>query len=474
MLTLFPRIRPNPPQPAEPEGMAEVPVAQVTVTLESAEAAQILSLETAQPVPDESPQAVLDSLSDAPSLADSVSEEAPDLRPEAAFEAIPAQFSIFASALGEASAPEPPSVQASDDAPPLEAAVQTSAGEDSPAAQSEPAAEIAVDPQLSSAVEGESSIPATIAPGTIFDDLDVVHEASVSSADPESSASELLEVLPAAAEELPTEANVEPVAASLAEPVVKPQIAAAPSRSGRPKGSFFVLPRVPEPEVMDDAAEIEAYTSAAAQAHLDAIDDTLVAHAQLLIKGRERGRALDIGTGPGQIVLKLGYQLTRWKFVGVDRSPAMIEKARAALETAPELAGRVEFSVADGNRLDFPDASFDLVVCNSVLHHFGEPKNLLSEIARLVKPDGAILLRDLRRPARMGSKLHVRKHGKHYQGEMRRLFEASVRAAYTEEELRALVASSPLRDVQIFRHQKTHIGFQRPLRTKASKPPRAF
>lgn len=231
----------------------------------------------------------------------------------------------------------------------------------------------------------------------------------------------------------------------------------------RAKGTLFGLARVPEPEAMDDSDEVEAYASAAAQAHLDAIDDTFVARAQLLLNGRERGRALDIGTGPGQIVIKLGYRLTRWKFTGIDRSATMIEKAREALATAGELAGRVDFRVADGNALDFADNTFDMVVCNSVLHHIREPQKLFAEIARVVKPGGAILLRDLRRPSRWGYRFHVWKNGRHYTGEMRRLFDASVQAAYTEEELQRMVAASALRGVSVFRHGKTHIGFERPL-----------
>src|SRR5271155_5115471 len=176
--------------------------------------------------------------------------------------------------------------------------------------------------------------------------------------------------------------------------------------------SLFDLPRVREPEVMDDSGEVEAYSSAAAQAHLDAIDNTLVEHALRLLNGRERGRALDIGTGPGQIVIKLARRLTRWKFTGVDRSPGMIAQANDNLAAAGSgLEGRVEFQLAGGNSLPFPDNSFDLVLCNSVLHHLAEPEKLLSEIARLASSGGAILLRDLRRPSRFTYPLHVRWHG---------------------------------------------------------------
>ena len=226
--------------------------------------------------------------------------------------------------------------------------------------------------------------------------------------------------------------------------------------------AFLDLLRVPEPEVMDDSAEVEAYASAAAHAHLNAIDNTFVEHAFRLRAGKERGRALDIGTGPGQIVIKLARRLLLWKFTGVDRSPTMIEQASANLvATGGALAGRVEFQVGDGNCLPFPDRSFDFVMCNSVLHHLAEPAKLLSEMARLAKPAGAILLRDLRRPGRLTYPLHVWRHGRNYSGEMLRLYRASVRSAYTLEELERMLDSSPLRGARVFAHRSTHIGIER-------------
>lgn len=228
--------------------------------------------------------------------------------------------------------------------------------------------------------------------------------------------------------------------------------------------ALFDMPRVPEPEVMDDSSEVEAYSSAADQAHLNAVDDSLVEHALKLVSGRERGCALDIGTGPGQIVIKLARHLTQWKFVGVDRSPGMIGKSQVNLAPAGgELVRRVEFLVADGNRLPFPDSSFDLVLCNSVLHHLAEPGKLLSEIARLVSSKGAILIRDLRRPARFIYPLHVRWHGWHYSGVMYRLYCDSVRSAYTVQELKRLADSAALPRTCVFKHHSTHIGLARPV-----------
>lgn len=219
---------------------------------------------------------------------------------------------------------------------------------------------------------------------------------------------------------------------------------------------------------MDGSGEVEAYASAAAQAHLDAIDNTFVEHALRLVLGCEQGRALDIGTGPGQIVIKLAARLPRWSFIGVDRSPGMIAQARTNLAAAADAVGaRVQFEIADGNRLSFPDRSFDLVMCNSVLHHLAEPEKLLSEIARLVTSNGAILLRDLRRPNRLAYRLHVRWHGRNYSGEMLRLYRDSVSAAYTEPELERMLKLARIPGAYVFRHRSTHVGLEREIRKSA-------
>lgn len=235
------------------------------------------------------------------------------------------------------------------------------------------------------------------------------------------------------------------------------------------------LPRVPEPEVMDESGEVEAYSSAAAQSCLSKIDDTFVAHARRLIASRitagVAGSVLDIGTGPGQIALKLAARLPGWLVIGVDRSPNMIREALAARQTAqtaqskpqqPGLeAAEADFLVADANRLPFPDASFDLVICNSVLHHLADPARLFEEIARVGRPGAAILVRDLRRPSRIAFPFHARWFGRHYSGTMYRLYCDSLRAAYTFKELSALLRQSPLREARPFRRGRTHLGIER-------------
>ena len=225
-----------------------------------------------------------------------------------------------------------------------------------------------------------------------------------------------------------------------------------------PFGSWFYLERIPEPEVMDDREGAEAYGAAASQAHLERVDRTFV--DQALGLGVAEGRALDIGTGPGLIPIMLAAGVPRLRLTGVDLSEPMLQQARKNAEEAG-VADRLDFRAGDAKSLPFSGRSFDLVLCNSLLHHLPDPLALLDEIARVSQPGGAILLRDLRRPSRLEFPLHALWFGRHYSGLMRQLYRDSLRAAYTRAEIEALLRRSKLTGARVFRTGRTHIGIER-------------
>ena len=235
--------------------------------------------------------------------------------------------------------------------------------------------------------------------------------------------------------------------------------------------SWFSLKRIAEPELMDEDEEVGAYADAAAEAYLEAIDRSFVDHVERLFEPASGGRSvsgavLDIGCGPGQIPIMLARRWPALRITGLDAGPAMIRRARNdAAAAGVDIDFRVFRLGPQGERrLPFDDASFDLVTCNSTLHHLEDPLGLMDEMARVVKPEGAVLLRDLARPPIAPAyPLHVRIFGRHYSGEMRRLYEMSILAAYTMGELRALLASSRLDDgrARAFNRGLTHLGIER-------------
>ncbi len=232
-------------------------------------------------------------------------------------------------------------------------------------------------------------------------------------------------------------------------------------QSEMPFQSWFNPLRIPEPEVMDGEDEVEAYSSSASQAYLDRIDQTFV--EQVLSLGVLQGNALDIGSGPGLIPIKLAAKATGLCITGIDLSVAMLQRARRSAEQVG-VADRVCFRRGDAKSLPFSEQSFDLVLCNSLLHHSPDPLVLLNEISRVSKPEGALLIRDLRRPSRLEFPLHAFWFGRHYSGLMRQLYLASLHASYTRVELEDLLLHSDLADAQVFQMGRTHIGIQRAMR----------
>jgi ubiquinone/menaquinone biosynthesis C-methylase UbiE len=167
-----------------------------------------------------------------------------------------------------------------------------------------------------------------------------------------------------------------------------------------------------------------------------------------------------VGTGPGQIPIKLALRLPDLQVIGIDLSEAMLTQARSAAATAG-VANRVRFQTGDASHLPFSDGAFDLVMCNSLLHHSADPVATLNEMARVTRPQGALLLKDLRRPPAMAFRIHVAWHGRHYRGVMKRLFIDSVRAALTLRELEELLAKSEIEGGRVFRSGQCHIGIER-------------
>jgi len=220
------------------------------------------------------------------------------------------------------------------------------------------------------------------------------------------------------------------------------------------------MKRKPEPEAMSDEAEVTAYASSAGQRHLDALDNTFVDQVLSLgsPEGMLTGRLIDIGCGPGNIALKIAQHCPHLSIVGVDRSANMIQAARRAA-TDLGFEDRVFFLQGNADQVPFANGTFDAVLSNSVLHHLANPLKAFQEMQRVAKPRGAILVRDLRRPSSLAYPWHVRWHGRHYSGIMKRLFEDSVRAAYTPDELADLLNRSGMSKAHIFIHERTHMGF---------------
>ena len=208
---------------------------------------------------------------------------------------------------------------------------------------------------------------------------------------------------------------------------------------------------------METQEQAKGYEETAYDPYLDRLDNEFV--DQVLSLG-VTGTILDLGTGPGQIPIKLAKREPRIKVIGVDMSAAMLSAAAERAERE-RLSSRVSFILADAKAIPLANASVNVLLCNSTLHHFSNPVLVFDEADRVVKKDGVIYFRDLRRPPRILHSLHVSFFGRNYEGLMRKLFEASVRASYTRPELSQLIARSKLSDAKVFYPDLSHIVVER-------------
>ena len=199
----------------------------------------------------------------------------------------------------------------------------------------------------------------------------------------------------------------------------------------------MTIPRVLEPEAMDTPEEARDYDAMDHRAvNAQFVSDFLAAHGPSW-----GGAILDVGTGTALIPIALGRADPRALIVGLDLAEAMLALARRNVAQAG-LSDRIRLERGDGKRLDYAAGNFEAVLSNTIVHHIAEPAPALAEMARLVAPGGTLFVRDLARPSTREEVAHlVTTHAGAESPQARGLFEASLHAALTPEEVRELVRS---------------------------------
>ena len=105
--------------------------------------------------------------------------------------------------------------------------------------------------------------------------------------------------------------------------------------------------------------------------------------ARRAISATSRGEALDLGCGPGLLVLELARRAPDLRVTGIDLSERMVSAAQERARVR-QASRRVSFIRADVQLVPLPDSSMDLVLSTLSLHHWSDPVSVLDEIARQI------------------------------------------------------------------------------------------
>lgn len=109
-----------------------------------------------------------------------------------------------------------------------------------------------------------------------------------------------------------------------------------------------------------------------------------------ILKKEKPLSVLDIATGTGDLAIAL-VKTGAKKIVGLDISPGMLEVGKVKVGSK-ELNGTIDMVVGDSEKLSFSDNSFDAVTVSFGVRNFENLETGLSEILRVLKPKGSLVI----------------------------------------------------------------------------------
>ena len=214
-----------------------------------------------------------------------------------------------------------------------------------------------------------------------------------------------------------------------------------------------MLQRTLEPEIMDSDQEAQVY---------DAMDHSevnrLFVDELLKFLGQDEWFAkriqsaddeaydlpelidvLDVGTATAQIPVELCERSEEFRVMAIDLAVSMLDLALYNVESSSG-GNRIELAKVDAKAMGYSDATFDVVISNSIIHHIPEPSVCLAEMVRVTRTGGALFVRDLMRPNDAATVDHLVQQYAGQESELsQKLFRASLHAALSLDEIKTLV-----------------------------------
>ncbi|XMB86805.1 class I SAM-dependent methyltransferase [Mycoplasmatota bacterium WC44] len=141
-------------------------------------------------------------------------------------------------------------------------------------------------------------------------------------------------------------------------------------------------------------------------------------------------RILDVGTGAGGFIYSISELANEYdEIIGIDTSEGAIEAAKKNFEDA-----RISFLKMDALSMSFEDGVFDIVCLSNSLHHLKDINKTISEMERVLKPDGFLLFNEMFSDVEEQKQLtHVEMH--HFWAEIDRLNNVTHNETFKRQEI---------------------------------------
>ena len=189
--------------------------------------------------------------------------------------------------------------------------------------------------------------------------------------------------------------------------------------------------RLPEPELMDDFEQAEAYAQADfSEAHNQILEQFM----QVFPAYEPQGAVLELGCGSADIAVRFARLFAECQIDALDGAEAMLVHARARIRSE-RLAHRIRLYHCVLPDDPLPQRSYDTIISNSLLHHLHDPMVLWAAVKEAAMPQAHVFIADLRRPqSRACAQALVDTYASEEPRVLQRDFYNSLCAAFTPEE----------------------------------------
>lgn len=207
------------------------------------------------------------------------------------------------------------------------------------------------------------------------------------------------------------------------------------------------MKRRPEPELMEGEDQALAYAEADFSDANERFLDLLTGLGPGTLDG---SRALDLGCGPADIVIRFLRKYPGARCDALDGSPAMLAHARGALDALPGVAPRCRLLCHTLPCPELGTAHYDLILSNSLLHHLHDPQVLWRTIRESARPGALVLVMDLMRPASAGwAEALVESYAADAPDVLKNDFRNSLFAAFEPQEVQAQLTAAGLDTLEV-------------------------
>ena len=214
------------------------------------------------------------------------------------------------------------------------------------------------------------------------------------------------------------------------------------------------MDRLPEPELMNDPAQAQAYAHADfSEPHQRFVSLFTEEFPNLAV----RGRVLDLGCGAADVTLRFARAFPHCMIDAVDGAEQMLKHAQDLIAHAG-MQSRIRLLHQCLPATQLAPHSYDAIISNSLLHHLHDPGMLWNAIKTHAHHGTAIFVLDLLRPA---SVEHARALVEHYAGEepdiLKSDFFNSLLAAFRIDEIHTQLQQAGLKPLQVRAVSDRHV-----------------